>query len=291
MFGYVKILESELKIKELALYRSVYCGLCRSCGKHFGLLSRSYLSYDMTFLALCRLAQSKEEVSFQTRRCLAHPTRRDSVMMDNESLRFTSAAMILMVLLKAEDDIRDEKGWKALRARLVRAHMSRKCKKASRMYPGLYPVLRERMDALMKTESGRLESVDIPAEAFGEALSVLFTFGLADQAEVIMHNVGLHLGKWIYMLDALDDFPDDVRKGAYNPYQVLYQSDSIGPARLDEIRHGMSGEASAVILALDLIEDAGNRDYCSILKNILTLGMEAQLESIVESRKKNERSL
>lgn len=49
MFGFVKPLVPELKVKDSDFYRSVYCGLCRSMSKHTGGISAFTLSYDMTF--------------------------------------------------------------------------------------------------------------------------------------------------------------------------------------------------------------------------------------------------
>ena len=51
MFGYIMINKPELKIREFETYRSYYCGLCESL-KRYGLLGRSMLTYDMTFLVM-----------------------------------------------------------------------------------------------------------------------------------------------------------------------------------------------------------------------------------------------
>ena len=46
MFGYIKPHSPELKVREDAYYRGVYCGLCRAMGRCTGCLSRFTLSYD-----------------------------------------------------------------------------------------------------------------------------------------------------------------------------------------------------------------------------------------------------
>ena len=58
MFGTVTIHQPEMKFKDFGIYRSFYCGLCRSLKHRYGLSGQSTLSYDMTFLAhefLCGL--------------------------------------------------------------------------------------------------------------------------------------------------------------------------------------------------------------------------------------------
>ena len=54
MFGYVRTMDSELKVKEHELYKATYCGLCRSMGEVCGGSSRLTLSYDGVFLSLLR---------------------------------------------------------------------------------------------------------------------------------------------------------------------------------------------------------------------------------------------
>ena len=56
MFGYIRPLECELKVREQAEYRGIYCGLCKSIGRRYGQLERLTLSYDCAFLALTLMA-------------------------------------------------------------------------------------------------------------------------------------------------------------------------------------------------------------------------------------------
>ena len=54
MFGYVKPHVPELRVGEYELFRAVYCGVCRSMGRHTGTVSRFTLNYDYVFLAAVR---------------------------------------------------------------------------------------------------------------------------------------------------------------------------------------------------------------------------------------------
>ena len=51
MFGYVKTDDQNLYIKDFVLYRSLYCGLCKSIGGTCGQKARLALNYDLTFLS------------------------------------------------------------------------------------------------------------------------------------------------------------------------------------------------------------------------------------------------
>lgn len=60
MFGYVKAYKPELKVRDYEQYKAVYCSLCKTLGREYGLFARLTLSYDFTFAALLRLALSGE---------------------------------------------------------------------------------------------------------------------------------------------------------------------------------------------------------------------------------------
>ena len=56
MFGYIRILQPELKIREYECYRGIYCGLCRQMGKCTGQCSRLTLRYDAAAMVCLRMA-------------------------------------------------------------------------------------------------------------------------------------------------------------------------------------------------------------------------------------------
>ena len=130
MFGYVRVHKPELKVKEYELYRSTYCGLCRSMGKCTGQCSRMTLSYDFAFLAIMRVTLLRQEVSFGKKRCLAHPLQKKHYMENNPSLEYCSGAAALLNYHKIADDLADERGIKKLRAILVLPFVAHARKKA-----------------------------------------------------------------------------------------------------------------------------------------------------------------
>ena len=58
MTGYVKISKADLKVKELELYRGIYCSLCNALGRNYSVFARLLLSYDFAFAAMLKLALS-----------------------------------------------------------------------------------------------------------------------------------------------------------------------------------------------------------------------------------------
>lgn len=82
MFGYLRPLQDELKVKEARLYRAVYCGICRAMARRAGQLPRLALQYDAVLPALLWLALSEKEGRMEKRRCVAQPVKAHPVMVD-----------------------------------------------------------------------------------------------------------------------------------------------------------------------------------------------------------------
>lgn len=63
MFGYVRPLKGEMKVREYEQYKAVYCTLCKELERHYGLLAKFALSFDITFYAVVALDLSGAEIS------------------------------------------------------------------------------------------------------------------------------------------------------------------------------------------------------------------------------------
>ncbi len=279
MFGYVRVWQPELKVKEYEFYRGTYCGLCRSMGTCTGQCSRMTLSYDFAFLALIRLALTKDPIAFQRKRCLAHPLKKRSSMVHNDTLAYCAGAAAILSYHKLMDDLADERGFKKLRAILARPFVARGRKKAIKM--GLSELDVKVSDGLRRLaaeEAAARASVDLPAEIFGEILAEIMSFGLSDPEKRIAASAGLSVGKWIYIADALDDLPEDAKKNRYNPFLLLFgriPTKEEEEGICDALKNQLCDAESAVNLM-----DFEAPDVEHIIWNILYLGMPQRIEQI-----------
>ena len=269
MFGYVTPLIEELKVKEHILYKSIYCGLCRAMGKRVCGESRMTLSYDMVFLVLIRLRLSGEGVSFTASRCAASPFKKKPMMERNETLDYCAAAGSLLAYHKVADDVADRKGLRRCVARLLRAMAGRMRKKAA--LPELDAILTERMAELTRLEQTEGTTADEAGDVFGRLLSVVFGWGLSDGERRLAETLGYHVGKWIYLLDAADDYEKDKKRGEFNP---------LPDWNADALRCALNLELEAASLAMNLMA-AGDVGICSLTENILYAGMPARMEKIL----------
>ena len=285
MFGYVRTMDAELKVKEHELYRATYCGLCRSMGKCTGQCSRMTLNYDFVFLALTRYAISPCKVSFRARRCLAHPFVKRSSMEQNEILDYCSAASAILNYQKVLDDLNDEKGLKKLRAALLFPFVAYSRKKAIKKDPALRQLdesISKKLESLSMIEKSEQIGVDIPAACFGDILGEIMSFGLDGTDARIAFELGKHVGAWIYVADALDDMREDSKKGRYNPLLKLYGGRIPNGDELSLIYDATKNKLFAAESAFDLI-DTDDEGIKNILSNILYIGIPKRTADIIDS--------
>ena len=273
MYGYVRIYAPELKVREQEYYRAVYCGLCRSMGKCTGQCSRATLSYDITFFALVRKALLGETVKVKPRRCMAHPLRRRPMAEPDDTLRLCAYLSAILAYHKIKDDRADEKGLKRAVATVATPYLSSLRRRALRRG---HTVTDDRvasaMQALRHLEDERPMSVDEPADLFGNLMGALLSADLADDRAILANAIGRHIGRWIYILDAADDFEEDVRRARYNPLACLYRDPdmkSLPRERRETIRLSLMQELAGLERAFDLLDVQDNPDLCGILSNIL----------------------
>lgn len=265
MFGYITPTYDELKVKEHVLYKSLYCGLCKTMAKNCG-ESRLTLSYDMVFLALIRLALTNEVPTVKNRRC---GLSKRPVIEPCDSLRYCSKAGALLAYHNLADNVRDSRGIRKLFSRVPVLLASRMRKKAA--LPELDALIGNRLSELGELEKQDSTPVDMLAECFGKLLSEVFACGLDGTNARIASEIGFHVGKWIYILDAADDFTKDKNNGEYNPLEKI-DTEALRCALSYEL-----GKASAAVGLIDFT-DGGIKN---ITENILYLGMPHKVDTVL----------
>ena len=285
MLGYIRPYPAELKLREYQYYRGVYCGVCRAMGRCTGHCSRMALSYDLVFLALIRLAlsggnpsqeQSDRPVRFEKRRCLVHPVRRRMSLEAGEVSDYVACAAAVLNYYKLLDDKTDEQGVKRLRAALVLPSFRRFLRRAERRFPALSEGVAPAMRRLGDMEKEGLPSADEPADVFGEVLSALFSYGLEQDKARIARHIGRHIGRWLYLIDAADDYEEDARRGRPNPLRRLYGDEGLTPERRKHLDVALALELKHAADAFDLVSpdpDRCGRELAPLIDHMLRIAL------------------
>lgn len=289
MFGYVKTVRGELRIREYEYYRASYCGLCRAMGKCTGQCSRMLLSYDFAYLANVRMTLEGLVPAFRKRRCLVHPLRKRVMMERNEPLDYCAAASTILAYEKCRDNVADERGFARFCARISCLCLKGAYRRAKKRVPALADCVRAHLARLAALEKAATPSVDTVAAVFGDLLADVTAYGLSGAKATLARRIGFETGRFVYMLDALDDLEKDIKKGRYNPFALAY-----GGAISDEDKAGIKDALLCTLCdlekAFDLLEGGNDPTRREILNNILYLGMPHALERVLtgEGPKKEE---
>ena len=278
MFGYVRADTPYLYIKDDNLYRAMYCGVCKGIGQVCGQAARMGLSYDVTFLSVILHNIAGVDVKIEKSHCLTHCIRTRQMAEVDELTRRLGALNTALVYYKYTDDIQDgDKG------RGKRLWFKRGFQKVKQTYPEIERIVRENLANQEQVEKAKTESLDRAADATANMLAEFSDYALGEKKTSATHNLFYAVGKWIYLIDALDDYDKDVKKGAYNPFALAFQATC-----KKELLEGKSGEDVRYAfhaLFYDIRENLSqihfhfNRDLSD---NILLRGLPATTKRVME---------
>lgn len=321
MLGYVKIDKGELKVREYEVYTGYYCGVCKSIGRRYGQLPRMVLSYDAAFLAILLASLSDESDTPVQEHCIAHPVIKKKTVIRNRAIDYAGDVMLILAWYKLADDAADEG---KTYAKPVMLMMKRIFRRLNSLYPELCSSVKCHLSALSALEREKCASIDMAAEAFSKIMEDIFTEGLravygseppqqtspgADRSDYgisgasgmqngpcgfaspdnytreLLARAGYHLGKWIYMIDAVDDIEENIESGAYNPLLFRFKFDAANETA-DEFRARIEPDLrfnlyhylamlSRCTDSLDIRKNAG------IIENVIYFGLNRKTEEII----------
>ena len=277
MFGYVKPDVKELLVKEHEFYKSTYCGICRSMKKHTGALSTVTITYDSVFLALVRMAYMPDsELGSSMQRCAVHPLKKRCMLTDNSAIEYTARAFAILSYYKMKDDLADEKLAKKMLVSAVRPILNHAKKKAD-LKP-LAEIVRDRLEKISAIEKEKRPSIDEPAELFGELLGEIFAYGLEGSDRLVTYECGFHLGKFILLADAIDDYDTDLKEGKYNPFVIAYGGKQLTRENKQNVKTTLLLECKKLENAVNLIPFGNKITIENIVRNIIYLGLTKRIE-------------
>lgn len=321
MLGYVKIDKGELKVREYEVYTGYYCGVCKSIGRRYGQLPRMVLSYDAAFLAILLASLSDESDTTVQEHCIAHPVIKKKTVIRNRAIDYAGDVMLILAWYKLADDAADEG---KVYAKPVMLMMKRIFRRLNSLYPELCSSVKCHLSALSALEREKCASIDMAAEAFSKIMEDIFTEGLqavygseppqqtspgADRSDYgisgasgmqngpcgfaspgndtreLLARAGYHLGKWVYMIDAVDDIEENIESGAYNPLLFRFKFDAANETA-DEFRARIEPDLrfnlyhylamlSRCTDSLDIRKNAG------IIENVIYFGLNRKTEEII----------
>lgn len=297
MLGYVQVFKPELKVREYEIYMGYYCGVCKYIGAEYGQLPRMVLSYDAAFLALLLACVDETPDAPVQEHCITHHIKNKTIIR-NPAVEFAGDVMLILAWYKMLDDAQDEgKLYAKASARLLK----RLHRKLQKKYPDLCDGIEINLAKLNGLEKAKCASLDEAAESFSKIMEVIFMEGArklypsSPDLHETFGRIGYHMGKWIYLIDAVDDIEENIESGAYNPllYRFGYRGGAGGNETPQQFRARIRGDLEFNLyqyLAV-LSQQTGSLDIRKnqgIIDNVIYLGMNRKTEEILNKTDKGE---
>ena len=285
MFGYIRVSEGDLRINDYGIYKGVYCGLCKTMKKYTGSTSCLSLSYDFVFLALLRSAMNNEGFKVSPGKCGLHPIKKRPVSAENEALKYCAGASAVLTYYKLLDDKNDKDTKKRFAVRSALPSAKKNLKRAIKNLPEyrldvLSEQVSEHLSILSNLENEVCQSADMCADIFGKLLGTVFAHCLPESdSKSACFEIGYRLGRYIYLIDVLDDFESDKKSGAYNPLIAA----GFCECPDDFIVASLSRENRKALSALNSL-NLQFADINNILVNILDIGLPTVVNKIFDKR-------
>ena len=258
MFGYVMANVGELTKEQKLRYNSVYCGICRQIRVRSSNFARLGLSYDMAFLALLLMSLYEPEEISGNRACALHPVK-PRPWVDNEYIRYAADMNVALAYYKAMDDYADE-GKRKWLADLLGKSMDG----VRQAYPRQCVAIEDCIRRLANLEGDNCDNPDETANCFGELMGSLLVYR-EDLWAPNLRQLGMALGRFIYLADAATDYRKDKKKHRYNPFLAAGMEEQW--QRWEQYLVLAMGRCTAYYERLPLVQDKG------ILDNILYSGV------------------
>ena len=260
MFGYVMANLPELDKETQRRYGSVYCGICRRIREQSCNTARLGLSYDMAFLALLLMSLYEPEEESGKNACRLHPIAKRP-WVDNEYIRYGADMNVLLAYYNAMDDYADEK--KPV-AKVMASVFSKGLPEIRERYPRQCDAVEACLQELSRLEEEGCDSPDLPANCFGQLMGELLVYR-EDLWSETLRQMGMALGRYIYLADAAVDYRRDARKKQYNPFLAMGMGEDW--SRWEQYLVLAMGRCTEYFERLPLVQDK------KLLDNILYSGI------------------
>ncbi|CDF59220.1 uncharacterized protein TCEL_02288 [Thermobrachium celere DSM 8682] len=202
----------------------------------------------------------------------------------NEYIDYAAMMNIILTNRKLLDDYNDDKNYISfLLSKIFNVKNNEK-------FRDKIEVIDKNLNEMSYLEKQNSPDIDRLSHLFGEITKEIFDVLEGKVGEVLKY-FGYNLGRWIYVIDALDDLERDIKEKKYNPliYAFNYNEEENFRERVVEnMRFVLYSYLENITKAYELIDIKKNK---GILDNIIYLSLADKTERILKGEKINEKSI
>ncbi len=280
MFGYVKTDYLNLYVKDTILYQSMYCGLCKGIRKTCNVRGCFALSYDLAFYSVLMHNLLNVDVKVEKQKCILHWFRKRPIAVVDSLTERIARLNVILAFHKANDDVIDSN-----KGRIKKGFLKSAYKKAKKLEPTLNKIVEENYKYLLSLEKKGCDSLDMICDPFGNIMAEISKEIMGEKYTEEVRLLTYNLGKWIYLIDALDDYDKDIKNKNFNVFINIYKSKT-----KEELlsKHGQDIVTYFSLILNDIESFSKNIEYKfnhDLIDNVLQRGLKVNTKNIMECKK------
>ena len=169
--------------------------------------------------------------NIELKKCMAHPLKNKPMIINDKALEYTAAMNVSLVYYKVIDDVNDDN---SLKSKFESVALSPYKRKFNRNVTMINDIIEENLNILsiFREKERIFNSIDEICDPFSLIVAKileLYPEEVDNDSEELrsnLYNLGYAIGKWIYLIDALDDLEEDIKNNKFNPINYLYNKEN-----------------------------------------------------------------
>lgn len=218
MLGYVNIDKEKLNDSEKGLFQTFMCGICISTKELFGELPRNLVTNDINILSILIHSYGQIQPQMYSAKCISSPFRKRTIFTRTELFDKLAAANIILCYASIYDGTIDNPSAKK---KIAKSALEKYYEKAVKILPNTAEKIKTLYAQLRELEKENSSSIDQVCECSAKMLEAVL-LDMVENPDAKLVNLCYNIGKWVYLIDALDDIAKDIKRKNYNPLLAYF---------------------------------------------------------------------
>ena len=154
--------------------------------------------------------------------------------------------------------------------------------KAAKSQSEISNIIENFMDNQINLENSQKKSIDQACDPTAKCLGLVAqTLSNNPKKQKILYRIGYMTGRYIYILDALDDIDKDFKSKAFNPF--LQKNAELNAEKKSKIfENALLSLNFSIAQLAESFEKLQIEKYKSIIKNIIYFGLRSAIKKVFE---------
>ncbi len=219
MFGFLPSPCSSCQPDLASDYRAHFCGLSHEFAGTYGPVARFLTNRDSTFLSILAASFEPEESHESVFERCCNPIGSRRTMVAGWPSRYACAVAVCGAWTKLQDNVEDETGWRRTLSGIGLKQLQRwKQQAVSILMEADFPVAKveqyfSEQEDRERANASWSDAAEPTALGYGEILA----HSNRQSSSATLRKVGFHLGRLIYLWDAIVDREADLKRGRFSP--------------------------------------------------------------------------